>query len=652
MPSRKHLVKRHIEAGLRKHGHGQITAAAAAYRQALALAPADPQALHLLGTAELQLGHAQDAAHHLERAAEAIRDRPGLLGNLARAYFTLGRFADAHAAFRRASQLDPHHVGFQMGMANALALQGQLDAAEALLRRIVECHPRELLPWFNLGNLLRDQRRHADALDCYAKAIEIEPQFADAHNNLGSALHSLLRFDAAETAYRACLALDPENAQAKYNLASVTMDAGKFQEAETVCREIVARAPDDPVGHMLLGMTLSYQGRIRATLECQRTAAALAPNDAKAAEALAGALASAGNIDAALSEFERALALDPQSLAVRPSRAGALLAAGRFAQGWDDYLYRPASEDLTGNHAQLNPTRSLPAELQGSTLLLLGEQGLGDELFFLRFAPALRAAGAALTYRGSGKLKSLLERVDCLARVLDESSVPPPADAVMLIGDLPHALNEYAMQHRGGGTAVASTAWSETPAPLALTPSATCLEAMRQQLRLAGNPPYVGISWRGGIPPRDQTGSDWSLFKSIDLDALAGALRTLPGSIVALQRYPNTGEIERFSQSLGRPLHDFSIVNEDLEDMLALLALIDEYVGVSNTNVHLRAGLGKHARVLVPQPAEWRWMASGNRSPWFADFSVYRQSNEGDWTEALARLTHDLQATLRNPAAD
>ena len=78
--------------------------------------------------------------------------------------------------------------------------------------------------------------------------------------------------------------------------------------------------------------------------------------------------------------------------------------------------------------------------------------------------------------------------------------------------------------------------------------------------------------------------------------------------------------------------------------MLGLLAVIDEYVGVSNTNMHLRAGIGRTARVLVPWPAEWRWMAAGDTSPWFPGFRVHRQRQDGDWHEALTRLHDDLAA--------
>jgi ADP-heptose:LPS heptosyltransferase len=99
--------------------------------------------------------------------------------------------------------------------------------------------------------------------------------------------------------------------------------------------------------------------------------------------------------------------------------------------------------------------------------------------------------------------------------------------------------------------------------------------------------------------------------------------------------------VDSFAAALGRPVADFTAVNEDLEQMLALLALIDDYVGVSNANMHLRAAVGRQARVLVPAPAEWRWMAAG-ASPWFAGFGVYRQALDASWKDALAALRGDL----------
>src|SRR5262249_8493309 len=101
-------------------------------------------------------------------------------------------------------------------------------------------------------------------------------------------------------------------------------------------------------------------------------------------------------------------------------------------------------------------------------------------------------------------------------------------------------------------------------------------------------------------------------------------------------------EMETFSKAYGRRAHDLSALNENLEDIAAVLSLIDEYVGVSNTNIHMRAGLRKTARVLVPFPAEFRWMDAGGDSPWFPRFPIYRQGADRDWHGVLDLLRKDL----------
>src|SRR5262245_29657281 len=107
MQSSERLVQTQIEAGLREHTQGNLDAAKNAYEQVLASVPGHPDALNLLGTALLQLGQPETAVTHLERAARARRNNPGVLGNLAQAYFALGRYADARETFRKASRLDP-----------------------------------------------------------------------------------------------------------------------------------------------------------------------------------------------------------------------------------------------------------------------------------------------------------------------------------------------------------------------------------------------------------------------------------------------------------------------------------------------------------------------------------------------------------------
>jgi hypothetical protein len=169
---------------------------------------------------------------------------------------------------------------------------------------------------------------------------------------------------------------------------------------------------------------------------------------------------------------------------------------------------------------------------------------------------------------------------------------------------------------------------------------------MRERLAALGPPPYIAITWRAGTLPEEQQSANWVLFKSVDMEALARALAPARATLVALQRRPEAGEIDRFSALVGRTVHDLSDLNEDLEAMLAALSLIDDYVGVSNTNMHLRIAAGRTARVLVPAPGEWRWLRHGASSPWFPGFAIYRQTLQGNWAPALAALERDLGANF------
>jgi hypothetical protein len=220
--------------------------------------------------------------------------------------------------------------------------------------------------------------------------------------------------------------------------------------------------------------------------------------------------------------------------------------------------------------------------------------------------------------------------------VIDEAEKLPPADFTLLVSDLPDALNA------AHADAPARDPALQIPSPLSLPVLEEQRARIRARLAQAGPPPYIGLTWRGGTAPEEQKAAAWMLFKEIPIEKFGATLRDSKGTMLALQRNPAAGEIEKLAQAMGRPLHDFSDLNEDLEGMLALLAEIDDYFGVSNTNMHLRAGVGRQARVLVPCPPEWRWMAEGESSPWFPGFNVYRQAIDGNWAAALTRLAADL----------
>jgi len=651
-----------LEAGLQAHRAGDLDTARTAYEQALTFVPDDPDALNLLGTALLQQGDPQSALPRLQQAASRQRNNPGVLGNLAQCHLALAQPREALDTFRKAARLDPRALSFQLGIAAALGMLGQFGEAQTLLQRLASRFPDDALVWFNLGNALRDQQRPAEALPAYNKALELDPDLLDARNNLGGVLQAMLQFEAAEREYRACLARVPDYFTGRLNLASVLIDMGRFAEAETQCRDLVRDAPGEYLVHTFLSAAVGHQGRLFETLACQRRAAELAPDAPRVAAGYAMALAETGNVAAGLRWFAYALRREPDNTGNRQLFGTLLLSHGCLSDGWIEYAQRPSRLRIREKYERVTFSPTLPTELEGKHLLLCREQGLGDELFFLRYVPALAARGARASYRGNNKLASLLARLPCLTTILDENTPFPPADATLLIGDLPHACSDFSASALPASAVPPETTeladfprriavfWPPPPPTVTLPPLPAAIERIRARLAAAGPPPYIAITWRGGVPPEQQRTVSWSLFKEIGIPPLAAALRDCKATFLALQRNPGGDEITQFSAALDAPVHDFTDLNEDLEAMLALLALIDDYIGVSNTNMHLRAAAGRNARVLVPCPAEWRWMDSGATSPWFPGFTVYRQSLHGPWTGALEKLRVDLMALYGNDA--
>jgi len=649
------LLRHHLETGFRAQTGGDLESAAAAYQQALALSPDHPEALNLMGTVLLGLGYPREAADHLRRAAQKAKHQPGVHGNLAQACVAIGNYAEAREAFRKASRLDPDNPYYPIGAATAFALDGKLPEAEKLLRKQAQRFPNEPLVWFNLGNVLRDSGRAAEAVDCFSRALHLDPAHGDARNNLAGALHSLQRFDEAEREYRACIAAVPGHVLARCNLASLLTDVGRFGEAESTLRDVVRLAPHFAEAQKWLGAALTHQGRLAEALACFREAAAAMPDDRGAQAAYAAALVECGRVSEGWRRFTRAPAGGLRYDDAGSALCAALLCEGRIQEGWREYGGRAASIRIREQAPDLPLTGALPERLAGATVCVIREQGLGDELFLLRYVPLLRARGARISYRTSSKLRSMLTRLDGIDEVIEESAPLAAGDAAILLGDLPGALNPLAAAPVSAAAAAfaapapvadfdyrISIFWPPLPASIRLPPLTAKLDELRRRLADAGPPPYLGVTWRAGTPPRAQKGADWVLHKAIAPEQLGGALRDHRGTLLALQRRPHPAELDALSAAVSHPVHDFTGLNEDLEAMLALLALIDDYVGVSNTNMHLRAAVGRTARVLVPRPAEWRWLRIGRESPWFPGFAVYRQGLDGSWDRALSALGRDL----------
>jgi tetratricopeptide (TPR) repeat protein len=395
-----------------------------------------------------------------------------------------------------------------------------------------------------------------------------------------------------------------QEADEAFNRGNALAARGRHAEAEAAYREALRHAPKDFEAISNLAGCLKQLGRLDEAIALYGTALALQPREAPLHANLSAALHAAGRPEEAVASLRRLLEIEPPRADARRNRGWQLLSLGRFAEGWAEYRWR-----ASGAAPQIPP--------RGSPVHLAGVAGLGDTLFFLRFAA--RLAGP-LTAHVDARLVALLERSRLFARVVPQES---PAAGAVPVADLPALIGMSRAE--------------DAPPPLPLAARADLRAALKAELAALGPAPYLGVLWRSGT--RDLEGA---LLKQLPAEMLGAALRGVPGTVLVLQREAEPGELERFAAALGREAHDVSGAQSDLERLLALLDLIEHYIGVSSTAVHLLAGLGRTARVLVPMPPEWRWMAAGAASPWFPGSRIYRQGIDGSWRAALDALAREL----------
>jgi tetratricopeptide (TPR) repeat protein len=528
----------------------------------------------------------------------------------------LGDYAAAESGLRQALRLQPSpETHYYLG--NTLMAQNRLDEAVAAFQAALRLQPQLAEAHCNLGDALQNQGRYHEAENCYRKAIGLRPDLIGAHINLGLALFAQKKLDETVACCQKLLHAHPGLAEVHYNLGNAYTELFRFNEAIASYREAIRLKPDFAMAHNNLALALYRSGHYTAAIAHHREALRLAPAVAGLHNNYAMTLNALGRFEEAEREYREALRLDPQFADCHYNLGVLSLLHGNFTVGWAHYRHRPSAPPRPAPDA-------LSMDMHGRNVLLEQDQGLGDELFFLRFAPQLKARGARIAYRPNPKITSLLARLDCIERLVGEGEEPPINDLNFSIGDLPLVLG---MSEPG-----------QIPPPLPLPALPERVAAMRARLATLGPPPYLGVTWRAGT-----RGNERAHYKESPVAEIAAVLKDLLATVLVLQRKPEAGEIEAFSEVLGRPAHDLSALNDDLEDMLALLALLDDYVSVSNTNMHLMAGLGKTARVLVPHPPEWRWMAQGKESPWFRGFKVYRQGQNGAWGEAFGELAQDMK---------
>ncbi len=477
--------------------------------------------------------------------------------------------------------------------------KGKPQTALEMSTKALAVRPDLLEAWINLGNAQKDLGQHETAAISFQKAISLKPDYAEAHYNLGVVLQELERPEDAVACYHEALRLAPGQAAVHNNLGNALRDLNRLDKAVAQFQEVLALRPNDANTYCNLGITYKHLNK---------------PDDAIAC-------------------FERALTFAPDRAEFHWNMAFSLLKQQQLERGWDAYTW---GLKLDGARALSGPVPGAPwcgEPLEGKTLLVVAEQGVGDEIMF---------SGCLADLKRFAPGRVLLECDPRLVPLFRRSFSGP-----VIHGTQKDTGRTWTAAH---GSVDFHVAMGSLPKYLRAKiddfpdrESYMVADTVRaadwhDRLTALGPGLKIGISWRGGMPEfvhkRSVPLADWQELLSMD------------AVFINLQYGETAAELAELRESQGIEIHDWSDNDPlaDLDNQAALISALDLVISIDNTTVHLAGALGTPVWAMIDPALNALWLQKDTDvTPFYRSVRLFQKDNGADWASVLDRVKDALR---------
>lgn len=499
-----------------------------------------------------------------------------------------------------------------------------------MLNRSLQRVPDQPLTLNSLGNALHDLKRPEEALACYERALLLAPDLTEAWLSRAIILRELKRQDEALVCYEHVLTLNPGLAQAWYNRGNVLSDLKRPEEALASYEQALTRTPDLADAWYNRGNVLNDLKRPEEALASYERALTLCPDMADAWCNRGKILNDLKHPEEAQACYERAIALRADYAQAWWNKSVVQLLMGDYQEGWLRYEWRWKTELFAATAAVAEKYPQLlwlgEQPLTGRTLLIRQEQGLGDYIQFIRYAPLIQQQGARVILEVPHALMTLLATLPGQCTRIPEGQPLPDFDYHCPLMSLPLACR---------------TRLETVPDTIPYLFPDTEKQALWHQKLGPRSAFRVGLVWSGSASHKNDHN------RSMPLQQLHPLL-ALPAEFHSLQKEVRPGDAGFMADS-GRitdhhgSLHDFS-------DTAALLAEMDLVISIDTSVAHLAGAMGKPVWILLPWVPDYRWMLDREDSPWYGTAVLLRQPAAGDWDSVISRVCRQLAALLEDRA--
>ncbi len=497
------------------------------------------------------------------------------------------------------STLDTRHSTLDVRHSLETALQhyheGKLAEAEQIYRQVLQQQPDQADALHVLGVILCQTKRHEEAIAQLRHLTDLQPDFAEGWGNLGGALQEQQQFAEAIACYERSLALNPANPNVHQNLSVALLDLNRPEAAVHHAEQVVSARPESSDAFYNLGFALRRSNRVTE----------------------------------AIAAYRRAIDLQPNFVNAHKNLGHALLLTGDFNTGFVEYQWRWQQEGWTVR--PFTQPEWDGSDLHGKTILLHAEQGMGDTLQFIRYAPLVKAYGGQVIVECQEPLLRLLSNVSGIDQLVPQESPLPPFDVHAPLLNLPRIL---------------STTLDTIPAdiPYVPVPSVECriekdhlVSSSTQKSKIENRQFKVGLVWAGNPNHRNNR------FRSCQLEQFQPLFDLENVTFYSLQKGYAAAEL-----TADLPVYDLGSELQDFADTACAIAQLDLIITVDTAVAHLAGALGKPTWVLLAFAPDWRWMLDRPDSPWYPTVRLFRQPHPGDWDSVMQQIKAALANTLND----
>ena len=547
----------------------------------------------LRGCALLETEDFCQAETNFKCSLELIPDRTSTLTNLSLVQLKLKKYSDAKATAKKAILVEGDNSEAYLNLGLIEKELKRYESSAKFFDKAFSLKPEYYEAWSNKGNVLKELKRYDEAIAHYDRALSLKPDYAEAWSNKGVTLNELKRYDEAIAHYDRALSLKPDYAEAWSNKGVVLKDLKRYDEALAHYDKALSLKPD-------YHEAWSNKGNVLNELKRH---------------------------DEALAHYDKALSLKPDYAEASWNKSLSLLLQGDFENGLPLYESRWYSEkisEIAGKRSFEKPTWLGIESLKGKTILLYGEQGLGDFIQFCRYTKLVADLGAKIILEVPQPLARLMIDLEGVSQLVIKGKELPFFDFQCPLLSLPLALK---------------TNLSNIPNAMRyINIDNHQNKILEWKTRLGPKlKSRVGLVWSGN--PNHKNDHNRSLL-------LANVLPFLSGQFEYVSLQKEVREVDNLTLNSNPHILNFASHLNDFVDTAALIENLDLVISVDTSVAHLSGALGKKTWALLPDVPDWRWLLDMEDSPWYPSMKLYRQTCIGDWSGVLERVKSDLSGNL------